>query len=88
VAKSEELPTRLTERAQMGRVFEYSSDFDENGVIHYLGTNGRKNEWKNPALTGTNQLLLNQTALIFKTFVQVLLKLQRRRLKKAKKFIS
>eukprot|EP00029_Vermamoeba_vermiformis_P014214 TRINITY_DN933_c0_g1_i1.p1 TRINITY_DN933_c0_g1~~TRINITY_DN933_c0_g1_i1.p1 ORF type:complete len:527 (+),score=102.64 TRINITY_DN933_c0_g1_i1:1405-2985(+) len=52
VSKSEELPTRLTERAQMGRVFEYSSDFDENGVIHYLGTNGRKNEWKNPALTG------------------------------------
>jgi hypothetical protein len=51
----EELPTRLTERAQMGRVFEYASDFDEHGVIHYLATNGRKTEWKNPALTGRRE---------------------------------
>lgn len=29
--------------------FEYESDFDKNGIFYYLGTNGGRYEWKNPA---------------------------------------
>lgn len=34
------------------RLFTYQSDFDENGVLFYLGTGGGTSAWKNPALTG------------------------------------
>ncbi|GMR47420.1 hypothetical protein PMAYCL1PPCAC_17615 [Pristionchus mayeri] len=33
--------------------FTYTSDFDENGIIYWLGTNGRsEQEWTNPASVG------------------------------------
>ena len=32
--------------------FEYQYDFDENGVLFYLGSYGRKRLWQNPHLTG------------------------------------
>lgn len=28
--------------------FKYTSDFDENGVLYYLGTQGRTADWRNP----------------------------------------
>ena len=30
----------------------YESDFDENGLIYYIGTNGKSKEWINPAKHG------------------------------------
>jgi hypothetical protein len=29
-------------------LYEYKSDFDENGVLYYLGTCGKLNQWENP----------------------------------------
>eukprot|EP01084_Bolivina_argentea_P115834 205912_1 len=29
--------------------FEYKSDYDENGILYWLGTNYGQTEWKNPA---------------------------------------
>jgi hypothetical protein len=36
----------------LSKRFEYQSDFDENGLLYYIGTNGGKEEWKNPIVTG------------------------------------
>eukprot|EP01132_Coremiostelium_polycephalum_P004171 gene4171-5220_t len=41
---------RLMKRKTPGRVFEYSHDYDNKGVIYYLATNGYTSEWSNPAL--------------------------------------
>jgi hypothetical protein len=46
----------LRRRAQIGRIFEYKSDLDANGVIYFLSTNGGKAEWKNSSLTGAVKL--------------------------------
>eukprot|EP01084_Bolivina_argentea_P223891 378710_1 len=44
---------RKLETGQSGKYnFEYSSDFDENGILFFLGSNGNQNKWENPALTG------------------------------------
>jgi len=45
------LPLRLKKRVVRGRLFEYKSNQDGNGVIYYLATNGGKSEWKNPSLS-------------------------------------
>eukprot|EP01125_Pyxidicula_operculata_P015746 TRINITY_DN5371_c0_g1_i1.p1 TRINITY_DN5371_c0_g1~~TRINITY_DN5371_c0_g1_i1.p1 ORF type:complete len:460 (-),score=60.92 TRINITY_DN5371_c0_g1_i1:93-1472(-) len=48
----DDLPVKLQERPRRGRLFEYSYDFDTNGVMYYLGTNGLKSEYKNPLFSG------------------------------------
>lgn len=30
--------------------FNFDYDFDENGVLYYLGTYGRRKNWQNPHL--------------------------------------
>eukprot|EP01083_Nonionella_stella_P046664 124921_1 len=35
-----------------GRVFKYQFDFDTFGILYYLGTNGGKSNWQNPARAG------------------------------------
>ena len=32
--------------------FVYSYDFDENGLLYYLGTYGKTKDWVNPLVTG------------------------------------
>ncbi|KAK0408812.1 hypothetical protein QR680_004174 [Steinernema hermaphroditum] len=32
--------------------FSYQSDFDEEGILYWIGTNGRTTEWVNPASVG------------------------------------
>lgn len=32
--------------------FEYESDFDDRGIIHYIATNGGTEKWQNPHVTG------------------------------------
>lgn len=32
--------------------FKYQSDFDENGLIYFIGTNGKSTEWVNPGQYG------------------------------------
>lgn len=32
--------------------FKHQQDFDENGIIYYIGTNGKTTEWANPAQFG------------------------------------
>uniref|UniRef100_A0A1Q3G3F2 E3 ubiquitin-protein ligase n=2 Tax=Culex tarsalis TaxID=7177 RepID=A0A1Q3G3F2_CULTA len=32
--------------------FKHQHDFDENGIIYYIGTNGKSTEWVNPAQYG------------------------------------
>ena len=38
--------------ASQGKVFEYQSDFDSNGIIHWLGTNKGTASWINPVDRG------------------------------------
>jgi len=33
-------------------LFKYHSDFDTNGVLYWIGTNGGKQSWSNPAVSG------------------------------------
>lgn len=33
-------------------VFKHQQDFDENGIIYYIGSNGKTTEWVNPAQYG------------------------------------
>ena len=37
---------------QQGRTWEYESDFDQNGVLNWLGTNGRTTGYTNPCSSG------------------------------------
>jgi hypothetical protein len=39
-------------RKSIKPIFKYEYDFDENGVFFYLGTQGKKNRYKNPAEIG------------------------------------
>jgi hypothetical protein len=41
---------RLQKRAAYGRLFEYSYDFDEKGVLAWIGTKGGTAKWRNPCL--------------------------------------
>jgi hypothetical protein len=47
----------LQARTSVGRPFEYSYDFDENGIIYWLATGRKKSPWKNPALTGVIKIV-------------------------------
>lgn len=35
-----------------GMTFKHKSDFDENGIIYFIGSNGKTSEWVNPAQYG------------------------------------
>ena len=39
-------------RCRFGTEFTYMSDFDENGILYHLGTNGGTTAWANPADAG------------------------------------
>jgi hypothetical protein len=41
---------RAAPRPAFARIFEYTRDFDERGVLYYIGTLGGTEEWKNPML--------------------------------------
>eukprot|EP01112_Ceratiomyxa_fruticulosa_P011781 TRINITY_DN3229_c1_g1_i1.p1 TRINITY_DN3229_c1_g1~~TRINITY_DN3229_c1_g1_i1.p1 ORF type:complete len:503 (-),score=104.54 TRINITY_DN3229_c1_g1_i1:213-1721(-) len=40
----------LTKRVGCGRLFEYTSDFDDRGVLFYIATDAFAKPWSNPAL--------------------------------------
>eukprot|EP01083_Nonionella_stella_P224105 798025_1 len=52
MAEKEKL--QLWNQMRMGNPigFGYASDFDENGIMFFLGTDSRTREWKNPGLPG------------------------------------
>jgi hypothetical protein len=39
----------LQRRPTCGHLFEYSHDFDDRGVLYWIGTQGGQTEWSNPA---------------------------------------
>ena len=40
-----------------GKLFEYEEDYDQNGILWWLGTmHGKEEEWKNPAERGLIKL--------------------------------
>jgi len=41
---------RLQKRAAYGLTFEYSHDFDDRGVLYWIGTKGGTAKWRNPSL--------------------------------------
>eukprot|EP01112_Ceratiomyxa_fruticulosa_P021039 TRINITY_DN7323_c0_g1_i1.p1 TRINITY_DN7323_c0_g1~~TRINITY_DN7323_c0_g1_i1.p1 ORF type:complete len:585 (-),score=125.19 TRINITY_DN7323_c0_g1_i1:96-1850(-) len=43
---------RLIPRAQYAVSLQYTSDFDDQGLFYYIGTNGGIEEWSNPFLKG------------------------------------
>lgn len=42
----------LQKRTNCGMFFDYSSDFDERGVLHWIATQGHTSEWVNPIRYG------------------------------------
>lgn len=46
---------KLREHKQ-GMVFKHQYDFDEDGLIYYIGSNGKSAEWVNPAQYGLVQI--------------------------------
>ena len=48
--KSQSSILRLQKRVTYGRLFEYSYDFDEKGVLYWIGTKGATAKWRNPSL--------------------------------------
>ncbi len=48
--KSHSSKLRLQKRVAYGRLFEYSGDFDEKGVLYWIGTKGATAKWRNPSL--------------------------------------
>ena len=55
----ETLPIRMTPRETIGIDFQYQSDFDQNGVLYYIGTNGNAESFENPSLNGRVKVNLN-----------------------------
>ena len=49
--QDEVVPERESDASQ-GKMFVYQSDFDDNGIIHWLGTNRGTSSWMNPADRG------------------------------------
>ena len=45
-------PVRLEPRISFGMQFEYVDDFDENGIIHWISTDGLSKSWENSHKTG------------------------------------
>lgn len=43
---------KLKESKSGSVLFKHQHDFDENGIIYYIGTNGKSTEWVNPAQYG------------------------------------
>jgi hypothetical protein len=43
------------------RIFEYTSDFDKNGILYFISTNGGRSEWQNPAKTGEVKVSLSSS---------------------------
>ncbi|KFB39857.1 AGAP009511-PA-like protein [Anopheles sinensis] len=51
--RSSFLYLRKLKDAKPGTVqFQHQQDFDENGIIYFIGTNGKTSEWVNPAQYG------------------------------------
>jgi len=48
--ESEKQNLRKHLEAGKGLAFRYHNDLDENGIVYFLGTNWKTDEWKNPAL--------------------------------------
>lgn len=48
--KSKSNITRLQRRSTIGRVFQYNYDFDDQGILYYIGTKGGSAKWRNPCL--------------------------------------
>ena len=44
------IPKRLKPRVAFGMQFEYSHDYDQQGVIYWISTNGGKESPQNPHL--------------------------------------
>jgi E3 ubiquitin-protein ligase HECTD1 len=44
---------RFQKRAAYGQIFEYSSDFDEKGVLYWIGTKRGTARWRNPCLVNS-----------------------------------
>jgi len=42
----------MTPREAVGIEFQYQNDFDQNGIIYYIGTNGGTSSFENPSLNG------------------------------------
>jgi len=43
--------------------FKYQSDFDENGLLYYIGTNEKKSVYQNPALSGLIQVTTSSKSM-------------------------
>ncbi|XP_029720236.2 E3 ubiquitin-protein ligase Ufd4 isoform X3 [Aedes albopictus] len=43
---------KLKEAKSGSMQFKHQHDFDENGIVYYIGTNGKTTEWVNPAQYG------------------------------------
>lgn len=59
-------PTSLSvkqKRKMFSRKFTYNSDFDENGVLYWLGTNEGKDEYSNPVDIGKLEIELSHPKL-------------------------
>lgn len=53
------MDTKPPERKKgYGRVFDYVSDFDQNGILYYLASRA-KQKWTNPHLSGTSLTVPN-----------------------------
>lgn len=44
-------------------IFEYHSDFDQNGTLYFLATSGRRQAWRNPA--GSSQVTVLKSGVGF-----------------------
>lgn len=61
----ETLPIRMTPREIIGIEFQYHSDFDQNGILYYIGTNGSTEPYENPSLTGRVKVLESARSCLF-----------------------
>lgn len=50
-------PPRLRPRPPQSYIFEFTSDFDTNGIIYHVATMGNTQPWANPVLQGRIQVL-------------------------------
>ena len=49
---SYKIKIRMAPREIYGISFQFHRDFDQQGILFYIGTNSGTEPWKNPALTG------------------------------------
>jgi len=52
-----------SKRKTKSMTFEYVSDFDKNGILYYLATEGGKKPYKNPATSGVVKLEISHKSL-------------------------